>query len=320
MSDAVTRPANALQSRSAGSHHLYYAAWLLSFPLFPDSSRCPHLSFRRIAFFQLTDIASKTLTKSPLAPFLHSYSLMGGDDASHLIALRASRVVSLENILKGETPMIKLFMAALCALTISFSGVARAAIIENGDLNFISGTGTASDGLGFLDMSFSVGLSQADALANARMTYVDARLATSSEFDDLYLAAGVVYIGQLTASDGFGAGASSFLALNDDGVTLLNAALGSTSSELSATLVWTDPDGTNTNSSTRDYLSMDLGGASLVQNTLASVPNSTLGWLLVVESQIMPVPEPSTGLLLSLGILGLGISRRRVAVRLNTRQ
>ena len=219
--------------------------------------------------------------------------------------------------------MIKFFITALCALAITFSGVARAAIIENGDLNFISGTGTASDGLGFLDMSFSVGLSQADALANARMTYVDARLATSSEFDDLYLAAGVVYIGQLTASDGFGAGASSFLALNDDGVTLLNAALGSTSSsspELSATLVWTDPDGTNTNSSTRDYLSMGLGGVSLIQNTLASAPNSTLGWLLVVESQIMPVPEPSTGLLLSLGILGLGISRRRVAVRLNTRQ
>ncbi|HIF92427.1 MAG TPA: PEP-CTERM sorting domain-containing protein [Myxococcales bacterium] len=223
-------------------------------------------------------------------------------------------------MLEGEHPMIKFFITALCALAITFSGVARAAITEDGDLNFISGTGTASDGLAFLDMSFSVGLSLDGALDNARLTYVDARLATASEFDDLFLAAGVVYAGLMTASDGFGAGGTSFLALEDGGVTLLNAALGSTSSALSATLVWTDPDGIGAISSTRDYLSMDLGGTSLVQNTLAVVPNSTLGWLLVVDSRISPVPEPSTGLLLSLGILGLGISRRRVAVRLNTRQ
>jgi hypothetical protein len=217
---------------------------------------------------------------------------------------------------KGETPMIKFFITALCALAITFSGVARAAITENGELNFITGTATASEGLAFLDMSFSVGLNLDDALVNARMTYADARLATASEFDDLFLAAGVVYVGALTASDGFGAGGTSFLTVEDGGVTLLNAALGSTASALSATLVWTDPEV----SSTRDYLSMDLNGASLVTMTQAAVPNSALGWLLVVDSQISPVPEPSTGLLLSLGILGLGISRRRVAVRLNTRQ
>jgi hypothetical protein len=44
---------------------------------------------------------------------------------------------------KGETPMIKFFITALCALAITFSGVARAAITENGELNVITGTATA---------------------------------------------------------------------------------------------------------------------------------------------------------------------------------
>ena len=218
--------------------------------------------------------------------------------------------------------MIKFFITALCALAISFSGVARAAVTENGDLNFISGTGTASDGLAFLDMSFSVGLSLDSALSNAKLTYVDARLATAAEFDDLYLAAGVNWYGSMRPSDGFSTGNIAFLAQADNGIKLLHAALGSTytSSTSSATIIWTDPDGNAATTSTRDYISMDSDGQSLLQNTFSSAPNSTLGWLLVVESQIAPVPEPSTGLLLSLGILGLGISRRRVAVRLNTRQ
>jgi hypothetical protein len=211
--------------------------------------------------------------------------------------------------------MIKLFIAALCALALTFSGVARAAVIEINDLNFVMGTGTASDGLAFLDMSFSVGMSQVDALANARMTYADARLATAAEFDDLYVAAGVDWYGELRASDGFTAGANGYLARFDDGVKLLNSALGNTysSSTYSGTAIWTDPDQDAANNSTRDYISMNSDGISLVQNNFFNPPNSTLGWLLVVasvESPITQVPEPSTGILLSLGILGLGIRRR----------
>jgi hypothetical protein len=221
--------------------------------------------------------------------------------------------------------MIKLFVAALCALAITFSGVARAAISQSNDLNFISGTGTASDGLAFLDMSFSVGLSEVEALANARLTYVDARLATAAEFDDLYLAAGVNWHGLLRASDGFTPGANGYLARLDDGVKLLHSVLGSTYSDStsSGTAIWTDPDSISATSSTRDYISMNSDGVSLVQNSFFNAPNSTLGWLLVVASVQAPitqVPEPSTGILLSLGILGLGVRRRGAAAQLNTRR
>jgi hypothetical protein len=107
--------------------------------------------------------------------------------------------------------MTRIVLAALIAFTITFFGTARAVIIEVGDLNFIDDAGNPSDGLGFLDMSFSVGLTQADALTNAQLTYADARIATPDEFDDLFLAAGVTYSGALTASDGFEVGLGEFI-------------------------------------------------------------------------------------------------------------
>jgi hypothetical protein len=58
--------------------------------------------------------------------------------------------------------------------------------------NIIDDVGNPSDGLRFLDMTYSDGLSLAAAIANAQATYANARLATASEFDDLFSAAGIV--------------------------------------------------------------------------------------------------------------------------------
>ncbi len=204
--------------------------------------------------------------------------------------------------------MTKSLIAAAATLTIIFSDPARAAIVEIGDLNFISHFGNASDGLAFLDMSFSVGFDQADALANARLTYLDARLATPDEFDDLFLAAGVTYSGIYTASDGFGAGPPVYLTgAADPGAAALVAALGAT--RLSDTLVWTDPDGNSALGTTRDFVNVSTSAFTRLSQSPIAGESPVVGWLLVSDSAV--VPEPSTGLLVAAGVLGLGFRGRR---------
>lgn len=211
--------------------------------------------------------------------------------------------------------MNRIFLSALIALTITFSGTARATIIESGDLNFISDFGNASDGLAFLDMIFSVGLTQADALTNAQLTYADARIATVAEFDDLFLAAGVIYSGSVTASDAFAVGSSATLAILDSGIMDLVSALDATiGTDIN---IWTDPDGSALSTTTPDLISIHADGTASYSQASLTPPHAALGWLLVSDSAV--VPEPSTGILVALGVLGLGISRRRVAVRTNTR-
>ncbi len=91
----------------------------------------------------------------------------------------------------------------LFALIFAATGLAPAAINEVGDLNIIDDPGNPSDGLRYLDMSFSAGLTLSAALTNTQATYPNARVATPSEFNDLFASSGIMFNGALTAADAF---------------------------------------------------------------------------------------------------------------------
>ena len=89
----------------------------------------------------------------------------------------------------------------------SFGGL----ITQVGTLNIIVDAGNPSNGLRYLDLDFSTGLTLAGALANAQATYSNARLATPDEWDDLFAAAGITYAASLTASDAFETGPTAVI-------------------------------------------------------------------------------------------------------------
>lgn len=211
---------------------------------------------------------------------------------------------------------------------------ASAAVIEVGDLNIIDDPGNPSDGLRFLDMTFSSGKTLADAIASAITSYANVRVATPSEFGDLLAAAGLVYDGSETASDAFTVGSDAVLISNmSDEVISLQEKLGSTFVISGAgffpdyfyTYIFSDPDGDDTISTTRDVLYLQhastvVGGITsdgrigILQSNFTPSQNSpgffAHGWLLV--SDAATVPEPSSALLMCLGTAGwLGCQRRR---------
>jgi len=214
--------------------------------------------------------------------------------------------------------MKRAILTALLFSTAAFSGLARATIIESGDLNFISDLGNSSDGLAFLDMTFSTGMTQAAALANAQLTYADARLATPTEWNNLFIAAGATFVSTLLPSDAFTSGADGAVTHQDAGVELIMNTLGPTANPLGHDYLaaWSDPDGDGDSLSTRDYIELAVigvnGGGTIIRQSTAvppQAPNSgDVGWILV--SDAANVPEPSTGLLVALGILSLGIRQR----------
>jgi len=197
-----------------------------------------------------------------------------------------------------------IFYLAMAVLVSS----ASATVIEVGDLNIINDSGNPSDGLRFLDMTYSDGLTLADALSAAQATYPNARLATPSEFDDLFAAAGISYTGTLTASDGFLTGSGAIItsfAAYDSGQ--LSATLGFTYS--GHTIIWTDPDGDHAVSSTLDLLYLQADLASLSHSAGSPETTTSVGWLLVSE----PVPEAGHTLALGMiSLVGLVAVRRRI--------
>lgn len=214
--------------------------------------------------------------------------------------------------------MTRFFLAVLCAFALTFSGTASATIIQSGDLNFISDAGNSSDGLGFLDMTFSVGLTSAAALTNAQLTYADARLATPTELNNLYLGAGVTLTPGGEPSTAFNLGSDYQVTASSPGVSEIYAALGDTTGGFGQTLIWSIPDGSASPATTRDVLQLLSTGDSWALQSPGTPVDPGIGWLLVSDAAV--VPEPSTGLLVALGVLGLGVSRRRDAVRMSTHQ
>ena len=187
--------------------------------------------------------------------------------------------------------------------------VVHATVMEVGDLNIIDDAGNPSDGLRYLDMSYSDGLTQAAALAAAQVNYANARLATPSEFDDLFAAAGISYNGALTVADGFTDGSTAGISSgsNYDGGAL-RLILGLTN-PAGFTNIWTDPDGSSQADTTRDRIILGLTGATVVNST-SLPPNDRIGWLLV--SDAASVPEPTTLALMTLGLAALGLRHRLI--------
>ena len=193
------------------------------------------------------------------------------------------------------------------ALVILGSSSSFGVLVNGGDVTIIDDAGNPSDGLRYLDLSFSDGLDLATALTNIQMTYFDARLATPSEFDDLFAAAGISYDGAEMASDGFAIGGAVTISsgANYDGGTLLSL-LGPTVGSTIAN-IWTDPDGNDNTGTTRDFINFNASLAQIL-NATSTVPDTAIGWLIVTS-----VPEPSSFLFLGLATASLlGASRRRI--------
>ena len=73
------------------------------------------------------------------------------------------------------------------ALLVALPGASFGGLVnEVGDLNIIDDDGNPSNGLRYLDLTYSKGRTLASALANAQATYSNAREATPSEWDDLF--------------------------------------------------------------------------------------------------------------------------------------
>ena len=198
---------------------------------------------------------------------------------------------------------------ACVAVILSIPGATFGSIIEVGDLNIIDQAGNASDGLRFLDMTFSDGKNKADALANAQATYSNARLATQYEWDDLFEAAGITYNGAKKASDAFTVGTTKTISSEDnyDNGILMNQ-LGKTHG--TKLFIWSDPDGSSSATGTRDRIRLVSDSAKIQQNANKPALGST-GWL-IVSAQMAPIPEPSSIAMWSaMGIIGLVVARRK---------
>ncbi len=208
--------------------------------------------------------------------------------------------------------MLTMFKQTLALVCLTLSLSANAAVVEVGDLNIINDGGNASDGLRFLDLTYSVGLARDAALINAQATYANARLANGNEWDDLFAAAGIVYSGTLTASDGFTSGSTTTISsdarllIQQFGLTVNNPFDGE------RTLIFTDPDQSTAFNSTRDITQFSSMGVQLFQSPTIGT-NSAIGWLIVSDVPA-PVPVPAAVWLFGSGLIGLiGLARRKKA-------
>lgn len=197
---------------------------------------------------------------------------------------------------------------ALGFVAVLASSPVYASICEVGDLNIINDPGNPSDGLRYLDMTFSVGLSLAAALTNAQGTYPDTRLAMPSEWDDLFAAAGVTYSGTATDSDAFTVGGNLLISVT---AVPIFTVLGETvpGGEMN---VWSDPDSDNTGVTTRDFLQLKLSipsGAASIFNIGIAAPQAGTGWMLVSDATVVPLPPAI--LFLASGVVGLLLRRTR---------
>lgn len=213
-------------------------------------------------------------------------------------------VCSLRNMSMSYLTLRRSLLTAL--ITLLLSSTVPAGIIESADLNIIDDAGNPSNGLRFLDMSYSNGLTLSAALTNAQLTYSNARLATPSEADDLFNASSLTLNGVDNLSAGWAAGGTVFISTGANFNTSLRDALGPANSN--PIFIWTDPDGSSVLGSTRDVIQLSTTNVSVSQQSITP-PNFSVGWLLVSEAAA--VPEPSSIMLLAAGVVGLGYRQRK---------
>ena len=154
------------------------------------------------------------------------------------------------------------------ALLVVLPGASSGGVITSGDLNIIDDAGNPSDGLRYLDLTYSKGRTLASALANAQATYSNARLATASEWDDLFAAAGITYDADLTASDAFESGSYAEITSGEayDGGILRSMLFASASS-----YIWSDPDGDSSFATTRDFLYVSIFVVFIIFGLLSQI-------------------------------------------------
>lgn len=180
--------------------------------------------------------------------------------------------------------------------------------IQIGNANIIDDPENESHGLAFLDTSLSVGLTLDIALD--RSPFLDTRLATPSEIDDLFLAAGATYDVPDRPRDAFSPGELVRLYTRPTGgpSDILIDVLGPTQSTPAtgdAVFLWTDP----FNDETRDMINVHRlpdGTNSSVMSQTTILPGDALdvyvAWPLVTRDAGLfaqrnvahaAIPEPS---------------------------
>jgi hypothetical protein len=207
--------------------------------------------------------------------------------------------------------IVKYRRKTLAFLLLLVTSVSHATIIELGDLNIINDIGNSSNGLRYLDMTFSDGLTEAAALTNAQATYANARLATVSEFDDIFAAAGISLLG-VTAADAYATGGPLIASSGSDydGGVLRNILGATQGTDLN---IWTAPDNSGSSAGTRDFITLINTFMRFSQFSAGPLGNysDAGGFLLVSESAA--VPEPSTLAIFGLSLAGIGFARRKKA-------
>ena len=191
-------------------------------------------------------------------------------------------------------------LSLLTVLTICTVGAeSKAVIIDGGDYITVD-----SGDLRLYNVILSLNMSAAQAIAAIETTEGDAgrsaRLITSAELDTFFAEAGVH--GSWATNGGWDTG-STVTNLTGSGH---NVILDSIFEGMSYGFAWTDPDGSNHPSTTRDYLYFKDDSYKMY-NVNGTPPGSSIGMLIVTST----VPEPSTALLLGIGLAGLGMRRRR---------
>ncbi|MCR9098255.1 MAG: PEP-CTERM sorting domain-containing protein [bacterium] len=184
--------------------------------------------------------------------------------------------------------------AAACVLV--FAGSAYAALVDNG-----STTVDTDTNLEWLDLTETLGLSYADALASSFVTVDGYRSATSLEVAELFTNAGMSEQDNLAREVDFAAAADL---LNLLGCTLAPAVCATTANPIGTGYAeWTP--GTGRRALYRTDSINGGRGAATVESSFLTTANPEIGTYLV-----RIVPEPSTGLLLLGGLAALSRTRR----------
>ena len=190
------------------------------------------------------------------------------------------------------------FFAGLCAATCVLlgAGSAWAALVDNG-----STTVDTDTNLEWLDLTETLGLSYADALASSFVTVDGYRSATSLEVAELFTNAGMSEQDNLAREVDFAAASDL---LNLLGCTLAPSVCATTANPIGTGYAeWTP--GTGRRALYRTDSINGGRGAATVESSFLTTANPEIGTYLV-----RIVPEPSTGLLLLGGLAALSRTRR----------